>query len=150
MFGLGKGKIEIQLDRYNYSLGETIEGTVALSLKKPLLGNELTIRIIGEEKISQVYGTNRTYRTVKIFDFKQPLDGQKEYPAGDQPLVYPFKIKIPTEVKTKQQMPEGTLGTVLKAAQMLSGNIRRINWYLIAELNVKGFDITKKIQINVA
>jgi len=150
MFGFGKGKIEIQLDNYNYSPGQVIEGTVALSLKKPLPGKELSITILGEQKISQGYGTNRSYRTVKIFDFKQPLDREKEYPAGDQPLVYPFKIKIPANVESKQQMPEGTLGTVMKAAQMFSGTKSRTQWYLIARLDVKGFDITKKVQINVA
>jgi len=150
MFGFGKGKIEIQLGKYNYSPGETIEGTVALSLKKPLPGKELSIRVIGEEKIQQRYGTSRSYRTVPVFDFKQPLDREREYPAGGQPLVYPFKIKLPANVETKQQMPEGTLGTVLKAVQMFSGTRSRISWYLIARLAVKGFDITKKVQINVA
>ena len=150
MFGFGKGKIEIQLDKYNFSAGEVIEGTLALSLKKPLHGNGLSIQIIGEQKISQGFGTSRTYRTVKIFDFVQPLDGEKEYPASEQPLVYPFKIKLPANVQSKQQMPEGTLGTVLKAAQMFSGSNSTTYWYLIGRLDVPGLYITKKIQINVA
>ena len=149
MFGFGKGKIEIQLDKYNYSPGETIEGTVALSLKKPLPGKELSIRLIGEEKVQQGYGRNSSYRTVAVFDFKQPLDREKEYPAG-QPMAYSFKIKLPADVAGRQQMPEGKLGTILKVAQVMSGTVRRINWYLIARLDVKGFDISKKVQINVA
>ena len=150
MFGFGKGKIEIQLNNYNYSAGDIIQGTVALSLKKPLLGKELSITIIGEQKTSEGIGTNRSYSTRTIFDFKQPLDGQKEYPAGEQPLVYPFKIKIPANLQTKTQLPEGALGNVLKVAQMFSGANSSVMWYLIARLDVKGFDITKKVQINIA
>lgn len=150
MFGFGKGKIEIQLNNYNYSPGDTIEGTVVLSLKKPLIGNELSITIIGEKKVTQITGSSSMSRTIQIFNFKQPLDGQKEYPAGEQPLVYPFRIKIPANMQTQQQMPEGTLGTVLKAAQMFSGANSRVMWYLIARLDVKGLDVTHKVQINVA
>lgn len=150
MFGFGKGKIEIKLDKYNYSPGETIEGTVALSLKKPLAAKELSIRLLGEQRISQGYGANRSDRTVRIFDFKQPLDGQKEYPAGERAAVYPFKIKVPANIQNEQQTPEGALGVVVKAAQMFSGVESRTQWYLIARLDVKGFDVVKRVQVNVA
>ena len=36
MFGFGKGKIEIQLSKYNYSPGDELSGTVILKLKKPV------------------------------------------------------------------------------------------------------------------
>lgn len=163
MFGFDKGKIEIQLDKFNFSPGEVIEGTVALKLKKPVKAKELSIRIVGEqtttqrEGVSIGIGTNRgtqntDSRTTTIFDFKQPLDGEKEYLAGEQPTVYPFKIKIPANVLSQQtQAPqEGTLGTVLKVAQMVSGTSSRISWYLIASLDVpKAFDVSKRVQINI-
>ena len=153
MFGLGsKGKMEIQLNKFNFHPGETVEGTVSLKLKKPLEGNELSITIVGEEKISQrgVDG-RRTTRRQKIFDFKQPLDGQKEYTAGEQPLVYPFRIVIPANVLEQQKAPEGTLGTVMQAAKFLSGSRKNISWYLYANLDVpKSVDVRKKVQINVA
>ncbi|MFH1510588.1 MAG: hypothetical protein ABIF10_02765 [Candidatus Woesearchaeota archaeon] len=147
MFGFGKGKIEIQMDNYNYAPGDTINGNVTLSLKKPLQGKELSISLLGEQKTSQGYGANKSNQTAKIFEFKLPLDKEKEYPA-DKPLAYPFKIKIPANVA--KQVPEGTLGTVLKAAQMFSGTNSRTSWHLIARLDVKGLDITKEVQINVA
>ncbi|MFH1592666.1 MAG: hypothetical protein ABIB47_04855 [Candidatus Woesearchaeota archaeon] len=147
MLGFGKGKIEIQINKYQYSPGETIQGNIALTLKKALTGKELSIRILGEQKISQVYGARRSYRIVKIFDFKQPLQVQKDYIANQQ-LIFPFKIKIPLNINSQTQM-EGKLGTVLKVAQTFSGTRTRTKWYLIARLSVKGFDITKKVQITV-
>ena len=110
----------------------------------------LSIQIIGERKVTQIVEANRTNRTVKIFDFAQPLDGQKEYPAGERPLVYPFRIKLPSNVQNNPQMPEGTLGKVLEVAQAFSGSQSRTDWYLITRLDVPGFDVTHKLQINVA
>lgn len=152
MFGFGKGKIEIQLDKFNFSPGETIEGTISLKLKKPLKGNELSVRMYGEQKSSSMgLDGRRSSRTVKIYDFKQPLDGEKEYEAGEQPLVYPFKIKIPAQILEQKKAPEGKLGTVMQAAKFLSGGATRISWYLQAQLDIpKAIDMRKKVQINLA
>lgn len=160
MFGFGKGTIEIQLDKFNFSPGEVIEGTVALKLKEPVKAKELIIRIVGEQTTTQSMGLSigtgrRTHgggtRTTTLFDFKQTLDGEKEYSSGEQPLVYPLKIKIPADVLRKQASQEGTLGTVIKVAQMVSGTSSRTSWYLIASLDVpKSFDVSKKVQINIA
>ena len=121
---------------------------MVLQLKKPLQGKELSVRVIGEQQIPQTYGRRTSYRIERIFDFKQPLDGPKEYSGG--PLSYLFKIKIPANVISQQQMPEGMFGKVLKVAQTLSGIRYKTDWYIIARLDVKGFDIAKKVQINIA
>lgn len=172
MLGFGKGTIEVQLNKFNFSPGEVIEGTVTLKLKKPVKAKELSIRIVGEQTTTQSEGINlgggvsigmgtsrRTHSTgsrtttTTIFDFKQTLDGEKEYTSGGQPLVYPFQIKIPANVLNQQsQAPkEGVLGTVIKAAQMMSGTSSKISWYLIANLDIpKSFDVSKRVQINIA
>jgi hypothetical protein len=150
MFGFGKGKIEIQLDNFNYKPGDTIEGTVALKLKKSIQATALAIALTGEQKVTSGIGDKRSSRTEKIFDFKHPLDGEKEYAAGSEPLVYPFKIKIPKDVLDQKKAPEGTLGQVLKVAQFMAGSKRRIDWHLTAELDVpRAIDMRKRIQVNI-
>ena len=144
MFGFGKGKMDIRLDNFNYSPGDTIQGSVSLSLKKALPGKEVSIQLVSEEKITEMQGTQYNSRTVTLLDVKQSLSGVKEYPA--EPLVYPFKMKIPENLKSPAS---GALGTIFKAAQLFSGSRSKITWYLIARLDVKGFDITKKREINV-
>ena len=52
MFGFGKGSIEIQLEKYNFSPGETISGNVSLKVKKQEKAKAVTIRLIGEQKTS--------------------------------------------------------------------------------------------------
>ena len=126
-----------------------MEGVVELKLKKPTLAKELSIAIIGEEKTSQTTHRGQSSRTAKVFDFKQPLDGEKEYSA-DQQLTYPFQIKLPDDLLTRRGQLEGGLGKVLKVAQAISGTRSRITWHLIARLAVSGFDITKKLQVNIA
>ena len=147
MFGFGKGKIDIQLNKYDFTPGETIEGTVTLKLKKPLQSKGVKIRLYGEKKVREMRGTSTSTRYMKIYDFEQYLDREKEYPTEE--LKYPFKITIPRNVE--QQMPSGMLGNVAKIAQTVSGATSRIKWYIKANLDIKmGFDVSKKVQINVA
>lgn len=153
MFGFGKGKIEIKINKFNFSPGETLEGTVTLKLKKPIRAKKLTISLIGERKDTQAYMSSGSRRssssTVRMFDFQQPLDGEKEYSI--QPVEYSFKIKIPPGILSQQAMPKGAIGTAVKAMQLVSGKITSIKWYLLADLDIpKGFDVTKKVQINIA
>jgi len=149
MFGFGKGKIEIQLGKFNYAPGETIEGKVIVGLKKAVKAKGVNVRLIGKKKATQHTGNTTTSKVVKIFDFKQPLGGEKEYPPGTHE--YPFQIKIPQNVLTQQNTPQDALGGVVKALQLLSGASSRIDWKIIANLDVPlGIDVLKKVRINVA
>lgn len=151
MFGwFSKGTITIQPSKFNYSSGELIEGSITIKLKKPLMGKEVTIRLFGEEKLTRIRNGQRRTETKKIYDFKQPLAGEGNYPAN-QPMTYTFQIKIPDNIIQNPKLPGGFMGGLLKISQMFSGPVySKTMWYLKARLNVKGFDITKKIQINVA
>ena len=151
MFGwFSKGKMDIKIHKFNYTPGETITGTVMMNLKKPLEGRGVYIRLLGTEQITEGYGKNRRTRTITIFNFKQPLDGEKTYTSS--PLMYDFEIMIPEDIFHKPQSPEleGVLGTALKAAEFLSKKRSTIRWHLIANLDVPGFDLKKKLQINIA
>jgi len=147
MFGLfSKGKVEIQLNKYNFRPGEVIEGTVTFKLKKPYHGNECFIRLVATQTLTEYTNGRRSTRKTDIFNFKHPLDGEKDY--STQPYSYPFKINIPQNVTAPT--PDGTLGTVLKAASFLSKQSKRVNWYLKAQLDIpKAIDMRKKVQINV-
>jgi hypothetical protein len=89
MFGLGKGRIDIAIQKTNYAPGDTISGNVALTLKKPMKAREVSISLIGERKITQTTsqvagpvsggGMSTTTRTVHVYDFRQQLDSEREY-----------------------------------------------------------------------
>jgi hypothetical protein len=89
----------------------------------------------------------------RIYDFKQQLDSEKEYSQGGE---YHFEIKIPADILGMgPQTPEGKLGQVLKVAQTvatMTGTIsrRRLQWYLLAKLDIPGgLDISKKVDITI-
>ena len=151
MFGLfgGKGKIEIQLDNFNYKPGDTIEGTVSLKMGKAVKAKKLCIILLGES-IPMTRGKGQKKQT--IFEFEQPLDGEKEYTPSEEPMVYPFKITIPSDILNSAKLPSpaGTAGDVLKAAMFIAGAGRRISWNMVAKLDIPmGADVSKTVQINI-
>jgi hypothetical protein len=161
----GKGKINIALQKTHYAPGDIISGDVALTLKKPVKAREVSISLIGEHKATQTglgvggpmggggMSMSTTTRTVRIYDFKQQLDSEKEYSQGRE---YHFEMKIPADTMSMRPlMPEGKLGQVLNVAQTaaaMTGAIpfQRIKWYLLAKLDVPGgFDVSKKVDITI-
>ena len=144
-----KGEIEIVLDNYNYSPGDTIAGKINLTINKPVQSKALNIRLVGEliQRGYRNVGTSNGLRTTtnyqKIFDFKQPVEGAKEYQPGS-PLTYDFKIKVPQNLINHPQIT-GVLGAI-ESISMLGTMVK---WYLIADLDIPGIDISKKIRINI-
>ena len=146
--GFWKGKIELKMDRYNFKPGEVIEGDLILTLKKPTKARKITIRLLGEEKITERRhgddGPRSETRTVKVFDIKIPLDGEKEYKEGK----YHFKIPIPRDLFREGAKPEGWIGDVANVLEGLSGRRSRIEWKVIGNLDIPmGFDLSKKQNI---
>jgi hypothetical protein len=166
MFGFGKGKINITIQRTNYAPGDTISGNVALTLKKPVQAKELSISLIGEQITTESGGppvgwgggrvetmSDLKGSTERIYDFKQQLDSEKEYSQGRE---YHFEMKIPADILSmRPQMPEGKVGQGLKVAQTaaeITGAIptQRIQWYLSAKLDIPGgLDISKKVDVTI-
>jgi hypothetical protein len=162
-----KGKINIAIQKGHYAPGDIISGDVALTLKKPVKAREVSISLIGEHKITEtnprvggpmgggVMSMSTTTKTMRIYDFKQQLDGEKEYSEGRD---YHFEIKIPADTMSMRPQiseVEGKLGQVLKVAQTaatMTGVIpfQRTKWYLLAKLDIPGgLDISKKVDITI-
>jgi hypothetical protein len=163
----GKGKIDIPIQKSHYAPGDIISGDVSLTLKKPVKAREVSISLIGEHKTTQTtpqaagsmggggMSMSTTTKTVRIYDFKEHLDGDKEYSQGRE---YRFEIKIPADTLSMTPQVaevEGKLGQVLKVAQTaaaMTGAIpfQRIKWYLLAKLDIPGgLDISKKVDITI-
>ncbi|MFC1934552.1 hypothetical protein ACFLWC_07725 [Chloroflexota bacterium] len=159
----GKGKINIALQRTGYASGDTISGNVALTLKKPVKARGVSISLIGEQKNTRVggmtgnqsQGMSTTTKNIRIYDFKQQLDSEKEYRQEQE---YHFEIKIPADIlSAKPQIPElgGKLGQGLKIAQAaaaMTGAIpfQQTKWYLLAKLDIPGgMDIKKKADVTI-
>ena len=149
VFGFGKGKIEVILEKYNFSPGESIKGRISLKLKKPIEAKALKVGLVGEKATTEFgktsgRGMSTSQSKTHFYDFEMPLDGKKEYLEGE----YNFEIKIPANVL--QSQPGGTVGDVIKGIQLLSGKDVRISWHVIAKLDIpSGLDVSKKVQVNI-
>ncbi|MEM0359885.1 MAG: hypothetical protein QXK06_00930 [Candidatus Diapherotrites archaeon] len=151
LFGLGKGKIELTLEKFNFSPGDTIKGRIVLSMNKPTKARGIKARLWGERTITRTSYYNSGPRTEKrnqiIFNFELPLDGEKEYSSGE----YEFEIKVPNNILQSQQAPDGVIGELAKAAAFLGGSFAsQPRWYLEAKLDIPGgMDVSKRVQINI-
>ncbi|PIN98960.1 MAG: hypothetical protein COT90_01675 [Candidatus Diapherotrites archaeon CG10_big_fil_rev_8_21_14_0_10_31_34] len=161
MFGFGKGKIEVILEKFNFKPGETIKGKVKVKMNKPTKARQLKVvfagtkttssgMMVGNSSFSVGIGSRnhdkRKTTTEFVHKFEMPLDGEKEYTEGE----YDLEILVPADIMQRGSGPGGEVGAALKAVQFLSGNSSRIEWYIQATLDVdKGLDVNKKVQINV-
>ena len=155
---LSRGDLEVILEKFQFSPGDTVSGKITLKLKKPTQANKLTVSVVGQKitkkrEINFAGNMPREQTTIdKIFSFDLQLDGSKEYTEGE----YPFSIKLPVDIVQQQTMAnsEGALGTVAKvfnAVNNLSGGTTvRTEWFVEAQLDVpKAIDMRKKVMINV-
>ncbi len=147
MFGLGKGKMVIEIPKYSFSPGETVQGTIRLELKKPQHGAGVFVGIVGSQRIRRLIGTTYQNQKVNVYKFRQPLDSEREYAKGVQS--YRFRIRIPVDVEMSKG-PEGNLGKILKTAERLTFTSKSIEWKLVASFDIpKGRDIKEEVQISV-
>jgi hypothetical protein len=148
-YSKSKGKIIMNVERYSYSPGETVKGDIKLILKEPIQAKSLSVKLVGlfETKSTNFSNgrSNTQSNSQEIFNFQQPLDGQKTYNSEEK--TYSFQIKIPSDVIKK---PTGVAGAVLDSVSFLAGRTNTIKWYLTASLDISGFDLENTIQLNIA
>jgi hypothetical protein len=158
----GKGKMQITLPKTHYLPGEIISGDIKFELKKPVKARQVSVSLIGELKSRRVgslsgdrYSSSTSTQVVRIYEFEQQLDGEREYSGGGN---YHFEMKIPADILSAQsQMPEmeGVLGTgikIVQAAAAMTGAIpyQQTRWYLAAKLDIPGgMDVSKNADIAI-
>jgi len=149
VFGFGKGKIDIIIEKYNFSPGDDIKGKIILKLKEPTRAKALKVGLIGEKAVTETRMINgrasSSQRNDCVFKFEMPLDGEKDYTEGE----YDFEIKVPTSL-SKPSLPQGVAGDVLKTIQILAGKESNVRWYVISKLDIPmGIDVSKRVQVNI-
>lgn len=144
------GKIEIQLPKYNFNPGEKISGNIILKLKRPISAKSLKVGLIAQRKSNNVSVNSGEIKTSSknniIFQFEQPIDGEKTYSVGEKS--YPFEITIPKDIGNINNIG-GVAGEIAQGIQNVANMFGgRIKWYLYSEIKTT-FNINKRIEINV-
>jgi len=77
-----------------------------------------------------------TTEPVRVYNFKQQLDSEKEYSQGQE--CYFFEMKIPADILGMRTQTTGSIQSY------------PIKWYLLAKLDIPGRpDISKKVDITI-
>lgn len=140
-----KGKMELKLEKYSFSPGETINGELSFSLKKPYPARGVKVRLLGTETVTKRRGDHTERKRITLCDVTIPLDGEREYSEGS----YKFEIPVPADANDASRRPSGALGDALDAVSYMSGTRRQIEWEVIGFVDMKGFDLNKKQDIVV-
>jgi len=158
VFGFGVGKIEINIPKKSYKPGEEINGTLFLTVKKPVKARGLFIKIFAEQRFREIRTMNGKQDTTDvvrvIYTYQQGLDIEKEYPVTDPPAAYPFTLAVPGSAGSG-----GTLSSPLGNLQISAGGftigsgpgpIGPAQWYLEGFLDLPfAFDVKAKLALNV-
>jgi hypothetical protein len=90
---------------------------------------------MGSDRLAMGTRTQTCKQQVHVYDFKQQLDGEKEYSEGRE---YHFEMKIPPDIVST--------GPQVTGAKQSSP----VKWYLLAKLDIPGgLDVSKKVDITI-
>lgn len=143
MFGFGKGKVTVQLEKYAFSQGETITGKVSVRMKKAVQANELVVNLMGQETTTGRGGGQSSSSTRTICDQSVTVEGSRPYSAGEV-VEKSFSIPIPKVQLPKVEFKNNALNTVARFAQAAATANRRQKWWLRARLDVPGLDVRSR------
>jgi len=111
-------QITITLEKYAFVPGETIKGTMRLHLKKPVYAEQLTVSLVGRNRLR--HKALLSAPPPVIYEFTIPVDEKSTYFNE----VYPFKIKIPADILTSIQvtLPYNSTNTPTGSQVIIGGN----------------------------
>lgn len=146
VFGIGEGKIELELSGTDVASGGTIKGKLKLELNKPKKAKELRVELIGEQWQKKRDARGKMVRKkVQVYKSKKVLGGEQTYESGD----YEFELKAPVKTELEKKAEEGVAGAILGAARLL-GATSPIEYYVIGTLDLPmSMDINKKVQVAI-
>ena len=148
LFGIGDGKVDLELKDNTVSPGSMLEGTATFTLNKDIKAKGVIAILYAEEtrETRMANGTSGTTRRT-IYENKQQLDTAKTYATG-APLQYNFRFVIP---QTGNSTNTGSgVGGILKSLAMNSMGMAITRWYIEVKLDIGLLDsVSKKQEINI-
>ena len=134
VMGIGEGSLEITLDKYTFSVGDTINGKIILKLNKPKQANSLRVEFYGEI----LKKSGKSTHMQRVHHVKAEISGKRQYQPGE---TIAFSLKVPSDINYP------------KAKGFIEGLLskpRPQGWYVHASLDVPlQFDINKRVKVAI-
>jgi hypothetical protein len=159
----GRGKIDISVQKTRYAPGDTISGSVALTLNKPAKAREMTISLIGEYKTTVTSrgvgrrgvlpvhpgarGFGRVDRRMLMSEAVRKSAPQYDLRESEKTAnIYGFREQLDGETEYSQSR-RYHFEIKITGDMPTSSNV---SWYLLSKLDIPhGRDITKKVRITI-
>ena len=144
MLGFGKGKLELTVSNLIPAFGEMISRTATMQLKDIQTAKGFFVELLAERRVTRRVNRNGRLEndtdTETVYRAPQQLGPEGQF--GTQPYQFNFQFKVPMQ----SEIPGATAGGFWST---LSG-VSRPEWFVVAKLDIpKGFDLSKKVKINV-
>ena len=144
-----KGTIALRMKSATANSGETLSGTIDLSINKAMQSNALEVTLIAKEIIKERRDGKQHTRTDEVYRSTITVEGPTTYNAGDKKS-YDFEVNVPSGADSKVELG-GTAQMLLGVASTFIGSNRRVEWKLEARLDAPGLDLvtSKNVHVNV-
>ncbi|MCA9681142.1 MAG: hypothetical protein KC457_03035, partial [Myxococcales bacterium] len=138
--GIGVGSIVIHLDRPRHALGDTISGTVELSLTEPIDARRLLVVLfatrkrLAVENLAQPKGKRSapTMQDERVYEFELTVTGEQVFTSGR----HRFEVDLPYALDHAVQ-GGGLFGDALRAVQTAKSMTQHHpRWKLRATLDI--------------
>jgi len=149
IFGLGDGKMDLQLKNLNVASGDTLEGTASLTQNKDVEGKEVVAILYAEETVTEREANGGEIRSqISLYSKSETLDTEKLYTKTNSPYQYKFAFVIPETGPTATQSTRVSIGPIGNLIR--SGGIGR--WYVKADLKHEAalkFPVAKTEELSI-
>lgn len=155
LFGIGDGAIDLQLKNVNVASGETIEGTVTLTLNADVKGKQVIAILFAEKTETSINQGQQITRTIKIYTRSVTLDTEKLYTKQNSPYQYKLSFVIPqmTTTSPEKGANTGIMGGLFGGSSRFGGSSTSLTrWYLKVEFEhetMMSFPIEKTQEIDI-
>lgn len=151
-----KGNIKLYLEKKGFNFGECIKGNFRLNTKKEMMGNTLTVALIGKKHIRyhEKSESDTKDTTIEIYNNQVMIEQGKVYPAGYSE-VYNFEIPLPDAPKDSSKENDISNSPVFQMAssamEFMSSKSISYTWAVEVRLDLDGVDIatSQKVFVNI-
>ena len=113
ILGIGVGRLTLELDGVDCTLGDTIRGTLKLELTEPLDAKRLVVGVEASQRVISTRADTIGYRRDTAWRFEKQLKGEGRFSK----LTCRFTLKLPQHLEQSGQLPDNLLGDM---AQVMS------------------------------
>jgi sporulation-control protein spo0M len=147
LFGFGKGKMDLTLEKTSFNAGETAKGRISLKLNKPVKARGLRVRLICNKltkhhhRDSHGHSRTETHRT-ELHRQELTLGKEAEYDSGEYDFSFQIPSPLPYTIPADNSIKIGPL--------TLTSTQPTFEWYIESSLDIQNaFDVAKTVEIFV-